>query len=267
MSSCLPCFHDSGYLRISLRAYVRRQGGTWSRAQKLEVAQRRERLRSRIDSFNRAALSHLRGVDDGTQNADDISPLSDEDSEDEVDPFAPSEELFTGEPEARALLLPSTVGYVQCHRLRLHKLIDKEIALREGQANDALEGLRSGIGEKSFRYRQHLRHAKGNIESTRARSGIQTVGRALNHHRRVYGFARRALIALAAETEDESTRYKPVTLADLQVSTVIYNTKAPGQRNKRLAWFWSSHVIGETEDTNAMTECMYTNSFYLVTDH
>jgi len=156
----------------------------WSSANKLEVAKRRERLRARIDTFNRTGLMHLRHAEDIEDIPDNIEVLDDEASDDEDDPFLPSaKELFTGEPELRPLFMPSTLGYERCARLKLQKVADKEIALRKGQANDALDGLRSGIGEKSFRYRQQLRHAKGKIQSTRARSAIHTVGRELNHHR------------------------------------------------------------------------------------
>ena len=199
---------------------------------------------------------HLQGIGELQDLEDDIIPLSDEDSDEEDDPFRPTyEELFNGEPESFVLHLPSTLGYNECVHLKLHRYVKKEISLREGQANDALHGLRRGIGEKSFKYREDLRHAKGNIQSTRARSGIQSVGRVLNHHRRVYGFARRALISLGAESKKDSETYKEVSLADLKASSVIYDINAPGQRNKNLAWFWSSHIIGEATEDDVMTEC------------
>lgn len=228
----------------------------WSQANRLEVAKRRERLQARIETFNRTGLTHLRHAEDIEEIPDNIAVLDDEASDDEEDPFLPSAtELFTGEPELRPLFMPSTLGYENCTRLNLQKVADKEIALRKGQANDALDGLRSGIGEKSFRYRQQLRHAKGKIQSTRARSAIHTVGRELNYHRRVYGFARRALIALGAESEEDSEQYKPVLLRDLQTSTIIFNLNAPGQRNNRLAWFWSALVLGEEAEEDLLTEC------------
>ena len=199
---------------------------------------------------------HLHHAEDIEDIPDNIEVLDDEASDDEDDPFLPStKELFTGEPELHLLFMPSTLGYERCARLKLQKVADKEIALWKGQANDALDGLRSGIGEKSFRYQQQLRHAKGKIQSTRARSAIHTVGRELNHHRRVYGFARRALIALGAESEENSEHYKPILLRDLQTSTIIFNLNAPGQRNQRLAWFWSTPVLGEEADDDLLTEC------------
>ena len=228
----------------------------WSNAELLEVAQRRERLRKRVDVFNRSAVKYLQGIGQLQNIPGDIAPLNDEHSDEEEDPFRPSyKELFMGEPESRVLHLPSMLGEEECIRLKLGSIMRKEVALREGQANDALQGLRRGIGEKSFRFRGHLRFAKGNIEKTRARSGIKSVSRALNHQRRVYSFARRALISLGAESEEASETYKEVSLADLKASTVIYDINAPGKRNKNLAWFWSTHVMGNHTEDGVMTEC------------
>ena len=230
----------------------------WSPANKLDIAKRRERLQARIDTFNHAGLMHLHHVEDIEDIPENIEVLDDEASDDEDDPFLPSaKELFTGEPELRPLFMPSTLGYKRCARLKLQKVADKEIALRKGQANDALDGLHSGIGEKSFRYWQQLHHAKGNIQSTRAHSTIHTVGRELNHHCWVYGFACQALITLGAESAENSEHYKPVLLRDLQTSNIIFNPNAPGQRNQRLAWFWSTPLLEEEADNNILMECKW----------
>jgi hypothetical protein len=201
-------------------------------------------------------VKYLQGIGQLQNTPEDIAPLNDEGSDEEEYPFRPSyEELFIGEPESRVLHLPSILSQEECIQLKLQSIMGKEIALREGQANDALEGLRHGIGEKSFRFRGHLCYAKGNIESTQARSGIKSVSQALNHQRQVYSFERRALISLGAESEEESETYKEVLLADLKASMVICDIKAPGQRNKNLAWFWSTHVMGDHTEDSVMTEC------------
>lgn len=244
--------------RISLRAHVRRLKGLLSNSDRIDLARRRERLRNRIDTFSKTALTYLRGINRLQEALEETAPLDDEASDDEENPFAPTyRELFGGEPETQPLLMPSTIGKEACVRLGLMEVMDKEIALREGQANDALEGLRQGIGEKSFMFRERLRHAKGKKMVTRARSGILAVGRALNNHRRVYGFARRALVSLGAEVESNSIKYKPVKLSDLRASTIIYDPSAPQQRNARLAWFWASSA-GDSADNVLLTECRRT---------
>ena len=188
---CTSRFTLRSTMRIALRAYIRRAQGLWSKSDKLELAKRRERLRSRIDAFNDTASSYLRGLHRVEDMVEEVSPLDDEATdEEEEQPFAPADECFTGEPETTVLLLPSSLGYDACVQLKLEAVMEKEIKLREGQANDALDGLRQGIGEKSFMFREHLRVAKGVQQTTRARSRIMAVDRTLTNHRCIYGFAR-----------------------------------------------------------------------------
>ena len=215
-------------------------------------------MRGRIDAFNHAASTYLQGLHRIEQLAEEVLPLDDEatDEEEEEDPFAPTDSEMTGEPETTSLLLPSSLGYDACIKLKLKAVMEKEIKLREGQANDALDGLRQSIGEKSFMFRERLRFAKGIQQTTRARSRIMAVDRTLTHHRCVYGFARRALIELGAEVEGETSTYKPVTRSDLKASALVYNINEPGQHNAKLAWFWAMN--GETTEAAEgalMDEC------------
>jgi hypothetical protein len=245
---------------MMLRAYIRRLHGLWSKADKLEIAKRRARLRSRIDAFNDMAPTFLRGLhrsDDLTE--DSIGP-DDEATDDEGDPFAPPDaESAAGEAELIALRLPSTLGRETCVKLKLMDIVEKEFSLRKGQANDALGGLRQSIGEKSFMYRENLRHATGTKQTTRARTRITAVDRTLTMHRCVYALARRALLKLAADSAAVSTEYQPVTRADLKASSIIYNINEPGSRHSKLAWFWSTNEINsEAAEGRLLTECKNT---------
>jgi hypothetical protein len=147
---------------MTLRAYIRRLHGLWSKADKLEIAKRRARLRSRIEAFNDMAPMFIRGSHRIEDLKDDMIAPDDEATDDEDDPFAPPDlESYVGEAELIALRLPSTMGRDICLKLKLNDIIDTEFSLRKGQANDALGGLRQSIGEKSFMYRENLRPAKG----------------------------------------------------------------------------------------------------------
>jgi hypothetical protein len=231
-------------------------GHVWSKDDLLEVAQHWECLCKWVDAFNWSMVKYLQGIGQLQSMPEDIAPLNDEDSDKKEDPFWPSyKELFMGELESWVLHLPSMLGQEECIQLKLQSIMRKEIALREGQANDALQGLRHGIGEKSFRFQGHLHYAKGIMETTRAHSSIKKVGWALNLQQHVYSFAQRALILLGAESEEASETYKEVLLADMKASMVIYDINAPGQRNKNLAWFWSTHIMGNHMEDGVMTEC------------
>jgi hypothetical protein len=245
---------------MTLRAYIRRLHGLWSKADKLEIAKRRARLRSRIDAFNDMAQMFLRGIHRLDDLKDDMITLDDEATDDDDDPFAPPDvDSCVGEAELVALRLPSTLGRETCVKLKLKDIIDKEFSLRKGQANDALGGLRQSIGEKSFMYREHLRHAKGIKQTTRARTRITAVDRTLTMHRCVYALARRALLKLAADSAAVSAEYQPVTRADLKASSIIYNINEPGSRHGKLAWFWSTNKVNsETAEGELLTECKIT---------
>ena len=236
---------------------MRRLGQITSAPDRLDIATRRERLRGRVEWFNATAYNMLPALQKIPITNHELLPLDDEESEDDEDPFGCGfEELFHGEPESRSLLLPSTLGKDVCIKWRLTDAMNKEMSLREGQANDALEGLRQGIGEKSFMYRERLRHARGIQQTTRARSGIRNIGRTLNNHRRVYGFARRALIALAGNEGTQVVKYQPVTLKDLKASTVIYDLNSPETRKTPLAWFWNAESsIGAPAEEGLLSEC------------
>ena len=165
--------------------------------------------------------------------------MEDEQSDEEEDPFALTDSEMTGEPETMMLLLPSSLGYDACIKLKLKAVMEKEIKLLEGQANDALHGLQQSIGEKSFMFREWLRFAKGIQQTTWARSRIMAVDQTLTHQQCVYGFAQQALITMGAEVEGETATYKPVTHLDLKASALIYNINEPGQGNAKRAWFWA----------------------------
>jgi hypothetical protein len=245
---------------MTLRAYIRRLHGLWSKADKLEIAKRRARLRGRIDAFNDVAPMFLRGTHRLEDLKDDMIALDDEATDDEDDPFAPPDlESYVGEAELIALRLPSTMGRDICLKLKLNDIIDTEFSLRKGQANDALGGLRQSIGEKSFMYRENLRPAKGIKQTTRARSRITAVDRTLTMHRCVYALARRALLRLAADSATISAEYQPVTRADLKASSIIYNISEPGSRHSKLAWFWSTNEVNsEAAEGELLTECEIT---------
>jgi hypothetical protein len=204
-------------------------------------------------------MTYLPTIQLGEEGDLEIHLLEDEAMEEEEDPFMPSDkDLFQGEPESCSLLFPSTLGLNTCIKSNGQDVALKEARLREGQANDALEKLRQGIGEKSFMFRECLRQAKGVKQNTRARTRITAMDRSLTTNRCIYGLARNALIKLGAEVEGDTAKYKPVTRADMKASAIIYNINEPGQRNKRLAWFWSMHgQTSEAAENKLMLECEF----------
>jgi len=59
-------------------------------------------------------------------------------------------------PEHMSIRMPSSVEYTDLQRLGLEPMALKELELRKGQANDALEGLRLALGHKALLYRNKV---------------------------------------------------------------------------------------------------------------
>ena len=79
-------------------------------------------------------------------------------------------------PEKTNLSLPSSLGKAELERLGKVELIEQELMLREGQANDALHSLRITIGMKSVALRTSVRQSKkSQKKKTRAWREVQNL--------------------------------------------------------------------------------------------
>jgi hypothetical protein len=182
-------------------------------------------------------------------DADDVDDVDD-------DPFTSQVDLMSDQVDAECLpiLLPSTIGWENCMDADLSEIIEKELTLRQGQANDALQGVRMALGKKSFLFRTRLRQSTSKVQKLRSWTDIGLVEAGVRHQAKVYRKARRALMALGA-SEDIMKRYQMLKKEDLRVSTVVVDLNARGQRNAKLAWFWSMDVEGDSSKDALMTEC------------
>lgn len=157
--------------------------------------------------------------------------------------------------EKKPVFLPSTIGYERCVKLGLQALVTKEIALREGQANDSLQAIRLAIGEKSFRFRKQLRFATSKKKKTRSWDGIHIVGKRIQHHRLVYRQARYALKRLGVDKDKLDCQFRELMDDDLQTSTAVMEPNARGQRKKQLSWIWQTPGMNITNQTTVVNEC------------
>ncbi|KAG1889757.1 uncharacterized protein F5891DRAFT_987250 [Suillus fuscotomentosus] len=130
-------------MQIVLTMDTRRLGRHPTETQTLDICRR-----STIDEFTMVAATHLgEGFDIDDEIRDLHLDFMDDDSEDEgingsdteSEPEAHGRrlrDLFY--PEKTVIPLPSNFGVARCAELGVEHLIGQEIALREGQANDAL---------------------------------------------------------------------------------------------------------------------------------
>ena len=280
---------------MELQLLIRRLGQSLTTSQKLDLAKRRERLRARVDSFNRTAMNFLgRNIlQTISQNVSLLSEEFDMDDTLQIDDPLPMENVERGSPQANfaegapaagqspadvalakagraaaaarsaieavehvKIALPSTLEAAELKARQLEPLLWKEYELRKGQANEALQGVRISIANLSFEYGKKLRKIKkSKVKKTRAWAGVQSVGRVLHHHRLIYAHAVAALQRLGDPENVVGMLYKPLEVKDMKANTAVADPNAAGQRNVRLAWFWASDLSGDMDDNSRMAEC------------
>ena len=129
-----------------------------------------------------------------------------------------------------------------------------ELQLRIGEVNDALQGIRTQIGYKSYIFRKQIRAYKGKKRRTRGYDNIQRSNEELNIQRNLYDNALKALKNLGAGQEILS-KYKAIKKDDLRTVTAIAEPNASGQSRSTLAWFWSLDVAGDSDGNEYLEEC------------
>lgn len=180
----------------------------------------------------------------------DISPEDhhyNEEEEDEVD-------SQTVPPELVVLPLPSNLNSVTDQQ-GLESLISVERELRKWQANDALEGLRIGLANKSLLLLTDVNQSTSTKQSTRAWASVRNAQSQILVHARTY---HRAWLALkTVGTPEDLLNYQKLEEKDLVVVKDITSAKRYGQGSDSLAWFWR---IGPRKDSLTgewMEECEY----------
>ncbi|KAG1900018.1 uncharacterized protein F5891DRAFT_980633 [Suillus fuscotomentosus] len=165
-------------MQIALTMDTRRLGRHPTETQTLDICQCQTKLQSQIDEFTMVAATHLgEGFDIDDEIRDLHLDFMDDDSEDEGINGSDTEsepeahgcrlrDLFY--PEKTVIPLPSNFGVAHCAELGVEHLIGQEIALREGQANDALQAIRMHLVDKAVLFRTAMRLAKSQAKSTRA---------------------------------------------------------------------------------------------------
>ncbi|KAG2127671.1 hypothetical protein DEU56DRAFT_758558 [Suillus clintonianus] len=236
--------------QISLSKDVKRLRMHPTDMQLLRVARCRDKLHTQITSFLEMAPTYL-GVEVDVNDPDapvnnvhnslhdhgeDYSDLDDDQNPD-PDPLDTS--IF--QPELTVIPLPSNIGEVRCRELGLTNLMKEEIALREGQANDALHAIRVHLGDKALIFRNTVRSAKSQASSTRAWTRVRSVETAVNLNAKIPSFEK-----------------------DLKASSAVANPNACGQRDTTLSWFWSLDVQGDTSGNDWMTECRPVSQVFII---
>ncbi|EDR10391.1 uncharacterized protein LACBIDRAFT_325386 [Laccaria bicolor S238N-H82] len=266
--------------QIELRFLIRRTGKKPTILQKVDIAKRRERLRVRIDAFNKMGMTFLAWNPALNENQlllreefdmDDVLQMDDDLAKSNFSGSAPDIMVVTATKVAQAqaaalaaaeavehvkLALPSAMGeeHLQAHGLQ--HFLSKEYQLRQGQVNDALQGVRVSLANLSFEYGRKLRKIKkSKVKKTRAWATVHAVGQTLHHHRQIYSYAIDAISRLGDPEKKIGRQYKPLLKEDMKANTAVADPNARGQSRAKPAWFWSSNLAGDMQDNERMVEC------------
>ena len=234
--------------------------------QQLMIARMRASLGKKVKDFLHVANSYLptleeadlkpfedetidTPVEESVEPEESIDDSLDEDFnyEDEEESEAPSVP-----PEAIILPLPSNIISVKV-KSSLESLLSVERELRKGQANDALEGVRIGLANKSLLLVTDVNRSTSTKQSTRAWAGVRNAQSQIISHAHAYQRAWKALKSIG--TAEDLVFYQQLNQKDLVVVKDISNAKRFGQGSDSLAWFWR---IGPSKDSLTgewMEEC------------
>jgi hypothetical protein len=229
--------------------------------EKTHVEEKRRKLESQITAFEMKTQTLT------VEQEDDLDILEneaeDEFLQDELDSDVEQEQgdehgkgdvVKAGMPECMSLSLPSYIVQEDRARLGLEELAIQEIELRQGQANDSLDGLRLALADKSLAFRTDVRQSKSTTSKTKAWDTVKAAGARVHKHARAYNRARLALIRLGAGDEILDI-YKPIREEDLKVSGDIVEENRYDQKRDQLAWFWRIGVQSKADPGSWMEEC------------
>ncbi len=233
--------------RLSVAFRARHIGLTPTPSQALDLVKQRQKLSKAISSFHSAAPNYL-----GPQTLHGYAlPLDETDFgvrwDDVGDasrlgvPIEPTDPL---QPEHQSLALPSTFGEAHIRSRGLSQLAAKELDLRTGQMNDALQAIRTGIGYKSMLFRKKVRGATSTRAKLRSFDEVHVADDGIRKHVRIYMQARQAALRLFLPGDEVRrtaflAKYKTIARDELKASTTVLEAFTQGLRDKHEAWFWT----------------------------
>ena len=184
-------------------------------------------------------------------DADDAESSDwDESDEDEI-------EQVVVHPEQCQVTLPSALAPGEIQRLGIIGIAEEECQLRQCQINDALEGLRLALGEKSLLFRTQVRNAWSQKTTLRAWKNVNKQDAVARRHKQVYDHARQALKQLDFDREYLET-LKDITREDMKMAGDVMEENQVGQCSSMLAWFWrlgEESALEDTEMNPRLKEC------------
>ena len=234
-------------------------------AARVTLSDQRLKLAKAIRTFHTAGKRHV-GPNALSVDAEDRTLFGEEwDFAGELSSTQTSAAMDPLQPENHPLALPSTLGLTYLAQHRILHLAGKELLLREGQLNDCLQAIRTGIGFKSMLFRKKVRGASSTRAKLRSFDEVHLADDGIRKHVRIYMQARNAALQLFDRRDSKErvardaflSKYKTISNDDLKASTTVLEAFTPGLRNKPEAWFWSVKADNGATDAAWMRDCEY----------
>ena len=137
---------DSG--RDALRVDARKLSRHGTVAEQTALEEDRQSLETKIKGFHSKLETMVEGIEHGFQ------PSGEDDATSDVADLVGRNAQM---PEHMYIFMPSSLRRADIERLGLETIARQELELRQGQANDALEGLKLALGHKALLYRNKVR--------------------------------------------------------------------------------------------------------------
>ena len=246
-----------------MRSEIRKIGQNPSSDEKTKIQDLRELLQTRVEAFHQQGLRFIQSDSTlpsafSSSKASAATGLDLEESDEEAF-FLGAESEWEEEDvelpiEWATIQLPSSFTQTERVQMSLEKLGEVEAELREGQANDALEALRTGLAEKSLRFRTEVKPAKSQKTMTRAWDSIHRADKQIRGSVQSYRLGRAALEALEVSSE-LLNRYKEIQKKDLKMSRDVVEENRVGQRSSELPWFWRLDGKWDRDRGEFLKEC------------
>ncbi|KAG8818805.1 hypothetical protein FRC19_010305 [Serendipita sp. 401] len=150
-------------------------------------------------------------------------------------------------PEDEPVILPSSLPSQQ----RPLQLAQIEQRLREGQANDALEAIRTFLAHRVALFRTKRLDMSGQKSNTRADAVVRRVGEQIQHAAAQYRRAYRAMLSLGMSPANSI--YQDLQDSHLTPGSVFDVPHIPGQ-GRELSWIWQNTDVIRNMDDNWLDE-------------
>ncbi|KAI0060783.1 hypothetical protein BV25DRAFT_1806721 [Artomyces pyxidatus] len=232
-------------------------------ADKVRTAEARKAFLSRIAAWRLLSASYLTPLIEAAALAagDGDHPIPPEDlPDDEPDSkTAPAPAGFTTkgplwqEINDVVIDLPSSRGPKTIAHTVLKRAAEVELELRQGEANDALDELRTQI-ITNYATQRLKRNVKGIKNNTRANRTLQHQRNVVNQAADRYRRARNCMIALGMNKNDST--YRELTAKDKIAFKVYSEDDQLGDSKKASSWIWSTFgFVDQMGDGPAKEAC------------